>query len=223
VVFGTLPGLGGLIGSGELQKAARVRSELMAFTWLVTAAVGTTILLWLRSFTSLWVGAQYYAGSVATLLIVVMVTQFVFIRNDANVVDLTLELRRKVLLGVFSVVLSLIGAWVLVGPLQAGIVGLCLGFIGGRIVLSIGYPLSVGRLLGVPLRNQLKGVLRPLSVMVPFFLLASKLGTLITISGWLEFIPSVGVTFTGVLSLAFYLGLSGNQRAWLLDRVKRAM
>ena len=68
VVSGITPGLGGIIGAGNLQKAAHVRNEIMVLTWLVAMSLGTTILLWNQAFVQLWVGPEYYAGSIPTLL-----------------------------------------------------------------------------------------------------------------------------------------------------------
>jgi O-antigen/teichoic acid export membrane protein len=220
VVFGITPGLGGIIGSGDLQRAARVRSEIMSFTWLMTTVVGATILLWDRVFVQLWVEAEYYAGSVPTLLITVMMIQFILIRNDANIIDLTLNLPRKVLIGALSATLSLVVAGVLVSSFKAGITGICLGFMVGRSILSLGYPLMVGRFLGVSLNSQLKGVLRPAFVTVLLFSLASKLGNFLTASGWVGLVLSVVVTLGVVLLLAFFAGLSGNQRRHILRRVR---
>jgi O-antigen/teichoic acid export membrane protein len=69
VNFGITPGLGGIIGSGQLKKAAGIRGEMMSLTWLVTTALGATILFWNRSFLNLWVGPGYYVGPVPSLLI----------------------------------------------------------------------------------------------------------------------------------------------------------
>jgi Na+-driven multidrug efflux pump len=91
LVFGAAPGLGGIIGRGDLKKAAQVRNEIMVFTWLVVTAGGSTILLWNESFLRLLVGPEHYVGSLPALLIVIMVVQFVFIRNDSSVIDLTLN------------------------------------------------------------------------------------------------------------------------------------
>lgn len=220
VVFGITPGLGGIIGSGDLQRAARVRSEIMSLTWLITTAVGATVLLWDRAFVQLWVGAEYYVGSIPTLLIMVMVTQFVLIRNDANIIDLTLDLRRKVLIGVLSATLSLAVAGILVSYFKAGIAGLCVGFMAGRSILSLGYPLMVGRFLGISLSSQLKGVLRPTFMTVLLFSLASKLGEFVTASRWVDLILLVGVTLGMVFLLTFYAGLSGDKRGQILRRVR---
>ena len=50
IVFSITPGLGGIIGSGDTQRAARVRGEIMSMSWLLTTAICTTVLLWNRCF-----------------------------------------------------------------------------------------------------------------------------------------------------------------------------
>jgi O-antigen/teichoic acid export membrane protein len=226
VAFGIAPGLGSIIGSGDLKKAAGVRGEIMSLTWLVVTALGSTILLWNRALIGLWVGPRYFAGSIPTLLIMVMVTQFVLIRNDANFIDLTLNLRTKVLMGAFSAVLSLCLAGVLVSYSQAGVSGLCLGFIAGRSILSLVYPFMVGRFLKVPLSSQLKSALRPALATATLFCLALKLDTYLSqttwfdAGGWVILALLVGVTFGGMWFLAFCIGLSGAQRKLILRRVR---
>lgn len=223
VVFGIAPGLGGIIGSGDLRRAASIRGEIMSLTWLIANATGTTVLLWNRAFLGLWVGEEYYSGPTATLLIVVMATQLVLIRNDANVIDLTLNLRSKVLVGALSGGLSLLIAGILVNYFYAGISGLCLGFIAGRSILSVSYPLMVGRFLGLSPHSQLKGVVRPAFMTMLLFSLASWLGNSLMVGSWIGLIPSVGVTLCAVSLLAFYCGLSANQRKRTLLRVRRVL
>lgn len=223
VVFGITPGLGGIIGSGNLEKAIRVRNEIMLFTWLLVTATGSTILLWNRSFVQLWVGTDYYAGPIPTLLIVIITTQFVIIRNDANVIDLTLNLRHKVLIGLLSTALSVLGAAILVGRFNLGIIGLSLSFIAGRSILSLGYPWLVGRFLGTSLSIQLKSVLRPTIVTVVLFVLMSSAVGYLTVSSWPGLVFSSGATLIGVSFLTFYAGLSGEQRKHIWHRIRRIM
>ena len=223
VVFGITPGLGGIIGSGDLRKAVRVRSEIIAATWFIATATGATTILWDRSFVRLWVGKGHYAGSIPTLLIMFMVTQLVLIRNDANIIDLTLKLSRKVLIGMLSAGLSLVLAGILVGPLKLGVIGLCVGFIAGRSILSIGYPWIVGRAIGIPLSSQLKSALRPALTTFLLFTLALGLGEFYTASTWIGLVLAVGVTVVPVSLLAFYAGVPAEQRKHLLDRAWRAI
>lgn len=223
MVGGVTPGLGGIIGSREFQKAVRLRSEIMSLTWLVATVMGATILLWNGDFVQLWAGEKYWVGPISNLLVVLMVMQFVLIRNDANLIDLTLNLRRKVLLGALSATASLVIAGILVGSFDLGIPGLCLGFIGGRSILSLGYPWLVGRFLGVSFNSQLKSVLRPAFITALLFIVVLSADDVLTVSTWIGLIVSVGVTLVVVSSLAFYTGLSRDQRMRVLQRVRGAL
>ncbi len=228
-VFGIIPGLGASIGSGDRQRASQVRGEIMALTWLALAAMGSAILLWNRPFLDLWVGADRYAGAMPGLLIVIVACQFVLIRNDASIIDLTLDLRRKVLLGALSVVLAIVASGVLVGYYKLGVSGLCVGIIAGRAILSIGYPVLVGRFLGLRPISQLKGVIRPGLVMVLLFAASLGLARLFPaahlsgLGGWLILLVGAGVTVLVALLVAFGLGLSGPQRRRIVRRIRAAI
>ena len=163
LVGGVTPGLGGIIGAGDLKRASRVRGEIMILSWLLITAVGTTLLAWNQPFVELWVGADHYAGNISTLLIMVMMLQLVLIRNDANIIDLTLDLKKKVLVGALSCGVCLALGWAMVHFLDGGIPGICIGFILGRLILTIGYPAIIGRFLQLSIWNQIKAALRPLA------------------------------------------------------------
>jgi O-antigen/teichoic acid export membrane protein len=225
VVFGSSPGLGGIIGSGDLTKAARVRSEIMLLTWLITVIVGSTILLWNQSFIQLWVGSERYAGSTQNFLILIMIIQFVLIRNDANIIDLTLDLSRKVLLGLLSAIISVASAALMVGYFKMGIVGLILGLIAGRSILSVAYPFLIGRSFGVSLYSQFRGVMRPLIVTTLLFYSVTKLESFLNAGNplevsWAGLFFFVAVTAGVVSLLAFFLGLSRDQQSRIFQRVR---
>lgn len=219
-VFSISPGLGRVIGAGDLEKARRVRAEVMSLTWLIVTSAGATILLWNRSFVGLWVGSQHDAGTVSTLLIILLATQFILIRNDANIIDLTLDLRRKVVLGLVSVALSLTAAAVLVGPLGLGIPGLCIGFAGGRVLLSVAYPWIVGRHLGLSSRTQLQAIARPVLVTAILLGLAFWFGGKLNARTWPILVISTGLTAVAAFAAAFYGGLAGRLRSDLVRRIR---
>lgn len=223
VVWGITPGLGGIIGKGDVSKASRVRGEIMLFTWLIVTVFGSTMLLWNRSFVMLWIGGEYYAGSISNLLIIMMVSQFVFIRNDANIIDLTLDLKSKVLYGLLSVGFTAGVSTLLVGVFELGIVGLTLGFIAGQLILTVRYPLIMGNFLGVSISTQLRGIIRPVVVTIMFFVLLSVLGNYMIANTWISLVLSAGTT-VGLLSLmSFYLGMTREQRNGLLNRVQKVL
>lgn len=221
VVVGVAPGLGGIIGSGNLQKAMGVRNEMMSVTWLIVAVAGSTILLWNQSFLNLWVGSNYNAGSIATLAIVLLVAQFVFIRNDAAVINLTLDLRNKVIIGFVSVTISLALAGMAVEVLDLGIPGLCGGFIIGRLILSIAYPWSVGRFFGIPFLVQLKGIIRPGLTLCILLGSAFYCSHLMKANTWLSLIGFALSTSAIVLVISLYLGLSKKQRKRIENRFRQ--
>src|SRR5207249_7925947 len=141
-----MPGLGGLIGRGEQDRARAVRRELLTLTWLFATTVGVTVLCWIRSFLALWVGQQHYGGPWLNLLIILTAVQTVFIRTDAYVIDAALRPRPRVLAGAGAALVTI----ALAVPLTRlfGPVGLCIGLLGGRAVQSAAYPLLVRASLG---------------------------------------------------------------------------
>ncbi len=220
---GVTPGLGGIVGSGDKSRAQRLRGEIMTFTWLLVAALGATILLWNRSLLQVWVGSRHYLGPGTNLLLMVMVAQFVMIRNDANIIDLTLNLRMKVLIGFLSAALSAAAAAYAVGVLGLGAVGVCLGFIAGRSILSIGYPVLVGRFLDVSLWQQLRAALRPGAVTALIFGLSAIGSQDIGVASWWLLAPGVALTLPVAALASFQLGLASEQRQQVLKRLRRAL
>jgi O-antigen/teichoic acid export membrane protein len=226
MAFGIAPGLGAIIGTGDYKKAGKVRGEIMAITWLIITVLGTMVLLWNQSFINLWVGSTHFIGSVPDLLVVLVVMQFVFIRNDGNIIDLSLKLKQKVIIGAVSVGLSLGIAVVLIHWFNLGIIGICLGLISGRLILTFGYPILVGRLLGISFLSQIVSTFRPIFVTALFFVSATLFDHFVitkgssVIAGWIHLILFVGITLLGVFILSFYLGLNSHQRRNLFERVK---
>ena len=226
-VFGVAPGLGRIIGAGDLRLAARIRSELLAFTWLFITVLGAVVLLWNGPFIRLWVGANYFFGTTENALLILMVMQLVFIRNDANVIDLSLNLRPKVMLGALSTLLATGLAILLMKFLELGIVGLCLGFLAGRSILSVAYPFLASRLLGVSPWGQLRGATRPAVVTAGLFFVAAKPDYFVDRAAWIVVESWPGLILGTMASLivvscsCFLLGLSSEQREMMLNRVRR--
>jgi O-antigen/teichoic acid export membrane protein len=216
VIMSIMPGLGGLIGAGELPRSAQVRGETMSVAWLIAAVAGAGVLLWERSFLSLWVGTKYYPGLGTTFLIVLMVLQLTLIRVDSNIIDLTLNLRWKVVLGLVAAGSSVALAWFLVAGLHLGIAGMVIGFMVGRAVQSVAYPVMVGRILRIPLLTQLRGMIRPALVTAVLFAVAAALSPMVRVHGWFALVPAAGVSGAALLAVAYRVGLPPVQR----DRVR---
>lgn len=213
------PGLGHFISKQQNVEAGVVRHEMLIINWLLCVSIGVSILIWNRSFIGLWVGKVYFAGALANLMIVLTVFQLTFVRNDAFIIDLTLNLRNKVLLGGLSAILSLALAAILIQPL--GIVGLCLGLLVGRSILSVGYPLLVGSALNLSSRTQLRGLVRPALVTVILFTATAYLGQYFVVKDWFRFLLFGSLTFASAFGIALITGLRHNERKAIVSRISK--
>lgn len=221
VISAIMPGLGGLIGAQHTERAINVRTESMSVTWLIATASGAVFLLWQESFLGLWVGEAYYPGRLVTFLIVVMTLQFAFIRNDSSIIDLTLKLRGKVLLGFLSAGLSIGIAVVLMRTWDMPIAGLALGFIAGRSILTVAYPWLVCDYLGISPYGQLRGAVRPILVCTALFSVTVLLAPFVHVSSWISLLSLAGVSLVGFSAVSFKLGLSPRQRRRVSSRLRQ--
>jgi O-antigen/teichoic acid export membrane protein len=212
-----MPGVAGVIGEKSFERAALLRRELLAVTGIFVTAVGSTILLWNRSFIHLWVGAENYAGTWTNLLIVLIAVQSAFIRCDAYLIDAALQPARRVRIGIVAGLATLVLS--LAFTPWAGIVGLCLGILLGRATQSVGYPLLVRSCLGQNAALSLTWLARPLLLMSLLFAGAAYLGQRILVHHWLGWVSAVAATLALTFLLALVLGLPARLRSAVIRRV----
>ena len=218
IVLGAVaPGLGAVVGRKQFDRLAALRMEMIATSWLLLAAIGSTILLWNRSFIYLWVGESHYAGLWTNLLVVLMIVQLIFIRNDSYIIDLMLQLREKVVMGVVAAVIS-IGLSVVLVP-RLGIAGMCLGMIVGRLALTVSYPFVINRHLGRPLNPKLSRAVRPAATMALMFGACAYLGQILLVDNWAIWLLCSGLTFAIALGIALGVGLRRELRNSLKVRL----
>lgn len=229
VVFGIAPGLGGIIGAGDLKKAAHIRGEIQLFTWFVATVIGTVTLLWNADFLALWVGEGYHVGVDENFLLIVMIFQFVMIRNDGNFIDLTLEPAKKVILGMLAAAISTGAAMLGIQYFPSAIAGLCLGIIAGRLLLSVGYPMLIGRYLQITLWQQCRAAIRPCLITGALFLFSVRPTWLVPVwitfgaTSWFELIVGVNMSLVIVMGLVFYGGMTAKQRTQIISRLRRVL
>jgi len=213
---GAIPGIGGVIGERQFEKAVRLRNELLALTWLFATTVGATILLWNRSFLTLWVGGVNYAGPWVNLLIVAIMAQTAFVRSDAYIIDAALQPRLRVIVTAVAATLTIVLATLF--TMRFGTVGLCLGIIAGRLTQSVAYPHLVRRCFGDTSRPDLWAIGRPLMVMALLFAAAARFGDRILVHHWIGWAGGVLVTALVVLGVALVTGLPADARAAVVLR-----
>jgi hypothetical protein len=132
-------------------------------------------------------------------------------------------------MGAISVGLSIGIAVILIQYFDLGIIGICLGLIFGRLILSVGYPILVGRLLGITFFSQFKSIFRPVFVTIIFFVLATLFDYFIhpevvhELRGWFYLAVYIIVTLIVASISSVYLGLSSKQRNNIIIRARAVL
>lgn len=207
-VSSALPGLGGLVGSGELLKADKVRKESLLYSWMLALAICCVVLVFNRSFVSLWVGPEYYAGKTVNFLIVLCTLQLIFIRHDAAILNIALNVKGKVLWGLLSALLTF--PLILFYVPRQELLGLCMALLAGRILLSISYPLLVAKLFNQAVFSQFPA--RQLLITIVLLFLCWRNSELVSVSNWVNLLLQVSLFGLIILLLVFGLGINREQR-----------
>jgi O-antigen/teichoic acid export membrane protein len=211
-----IPGLAGIIGKQGYARAALIRRELLAVSVLFVTAAGTTVLLWNRTFVHLWVGGENYAGVWTSLLLVLIAAQTAFIRCDAYIIDAALQPGWRVRVSAGAALLGLGLSIVLTR--HWGMVGLCLGILGGRAIQTVWYPLLVRSYLQNTAELASAWLLRPLSIMLLLFALAAYGGEHLLLDSWFIWAGAVLFTVAAATGAAFGLGLPPEIRSGVETR-----
>lgn len=224
LVSAGMPGLGDIVGRGEFKKADEVRAEIMGSSWLLAVVLGTMILLWNRSFVSMWVGVDMFVGPWENFLIVLLMTQMIFIRYQASIVDVTLDIRAKVQWGALSTLVSVALAIIFGAHFESQIAGVMVGLIIGRLILSVLYPMLVRKTLKKGSPITWKGImdfLRLTGVMGFLYGAAYYLANQIMIDRWYELLVHALLSILVVFCVCFWVGFSIDQRKSMVMRARQ--
>jgi len=212
VVHGVIPGIGKLYGSGHYEKLYKAREHIMLLTWIIGGTIGTVVILLNESFIHLWIGPNQYAGQFVNILIVLVAFQYMLIQNDSAIINTTLNIKKKVYIGVISVIISIPLALLLV-PLY-GIVGLCIALLAGRMTMSIGYPWIVSNKIEAFL--PIKTYIRPSIILLILGYISYTVSAGLLLSTWIEllFIGIIVMVVTFLIIIAFGLSRQKQKELW---------
>lgn len=206
---GFMPVLGTQLGNSEMGAAAERAREVRRLVIGVTVLGCAAVLAVNGTFVTLWVGADQYLGSVINMLLVVCALQQAFMRMDGQILDVTLKIAPRVMVGLASTV----------GGIAAGCIGFALthelevaliGVIVARLASNVAYPIFVRRAIpgsAAPRSTVLLGS----SLLVASFgagVLMEDLGApgqIIVVLGWLSL--AAGTAWFGLLPRAILRAL----------------
>lgn len=219
VVNGIIPGIGSLFGKRQFDKVKKARNLINSINWLFIAAIGVAILLFNNSFIHLWIQEDHFAGAAENLFILLIAVQFIFFQTDSLIINVSLDLKMKVLLSVIASSITFLLAYALVG--QYHIIGLCWSIFIGRLILTIGYPIILKRQISDSSSLFQLTNLRPLVVVLLFFAVATYIGQYIFITNWFILILQGALTVLAAGFLFWFIGLSRSGRKELLKVVSK--
>lgn len=206
---GFMPVLGSQLGNSEMDAAAERARSVRRLVIGVTVLGCAAVLAFNGTFVSLWVGADQYLGNVVNMLLVVCALQQGFMRMDGQILDVTLNIAPRVMVGLASSA----------GGIAAGCIGFALthdlkvalmAVIIARLASNVAYPIFVRRAIpgsAAPRSTVLLGS----SLLIASFgvgLLMEKLGAIeqvILAGGWLSI--AVASVWFGLLPRAILRAL----------------
>lgn len=212
--LGIMPGMSLLVGEKRNESFIEYRNLVMQLTWLLIVSLGAVVIIFNESFISLWVGSDNFAGKTVNFLILIIVSQYLFVKNDAFFVVSVLETRKISLIGFGAVTLSIFFSYFLIIELQ--IIGLCIGIILGRIILSIYYPLVLKGILQTS-NNINFFTIRMFLASVIIWSLAYYFNNYIYISEWVSLTIYMLIIFGAVFVFSFYCGLNQDYRKKIIN------
>lgn len=213
-----MPKLGILLGRHDWLNSQRLVSQAKQITLALATFAGAAVLLLNRSFVTLWVGPALYMGDNVNALMVAAFVQLAVIRSDAQIQDTGLKIRSKVLVGAAGTLLSLGAGWLFYAS-TASLVWMYVGIIGGRIVLSVVFPILVGKL--VP--NMRYEIRRPI-IAVALLVVCYFIGITVPVHG-VVFFALYAVLSLAVLGFAcglFLMSSATRAKVFNLRRIVRS-
>ena len=99
---GFMPALGSQLGALELGAAAAGARSVRHLVLGITVIGSAAVLSFNGIFVTLWVGPQQYLGTSVNALLVVCGLQLALIRMDGQILDVTMRIGPKVLMGIVS-------------------------------------------------------------------------------------------------------------------------
>ncbi|MBO9200515.1 MULTISPECIES: lipopolysaccharide biosynthesis protein [Niastella] len=210
LILGIMPGVGKLLGLKEYDKINSVRKKIHSVTLLLTTAFGVTVIIFNHSFLKVWVGKEHFAGQLANVMIMITIMQDTYVKNDACIINATLDIKKKVFLTLISGVLF--ASFGILLASKWGITGLCLALIISRLFLFIGQRKILAGIMQLGARTMFNINFRP--IITSFILLGTAvwLASLTGVVTFYQLVLLAPTAFITSLSVFYFCGLSKTER-----------
>lgn len=189
---GFVPKLGAQLGDNQHDEAAVTARSLRHLVIAMIAVGCSAILAFNGAIVTLWVGHEQYLGTILNILLVICTLQFALIRMDGQILDVTMRIGPKVVIGLFSSAGGIV-AGVVTYALTSDLVDTLVVIILMRLVSNVTFPMLVARAIpgsALPLRSVVvAGALLALSFAIAPMIEDGALPVLVALLLWL---PAAG-------------------------------
>ncbi|MDD4736887.1 MAG: lipopolysaccharide biosynthesis protein [Kiritimatiellae bacterium] len=213
------PGIGGFVGEGKLNKLFEARKILITVNWVAITVSGCVILVWNRSFLSLWVGGELFAGTKESLLIVVIASLKLLKNIDGSMIVMTLNIwKQNIVTGVIGVA-TIVLASILVPHYET--LGLLIAIGAGTLVMALAYSILAQNNYHTAGFVRQLFVTRKSAVCTLLLLLASFAGARLEVHTWMALIGVAAATVLFVVICIWLFALNKKDKEILISNCKR--
>lgn len=209
------PGLGKYIGAGEMEKAAKFIKNFRELIFFIAVVFASLILLFNHSFVFLWVGDSFFMGDTVNTLIAISFIQLVLIRKESQIQDLSLNIKKKVLIGFAGSLLCFFLAILFYNLLNDRIEGVFIGIIIGRLLLSVMFPVLVNKMASLKTKLTKKHLTGFFQIGICYWV-----GQKIIIDTWFGFFIVIGFIGGILLIFSYVCLLSQESKQIITHRIK---
>lgn len=210
----TIPGLGNSLGAKKYDVVRRIVNGTREISFFVAVLIGGLMLTLNKSFIQLWMGTSFYLGDYANLLITIIMVQLILIRNESQIQDVSLKIKKKVLVGGLGSLLGLLLGVIVFKLMDNSIIGIFYGIIIGRLIPFIAFPLMVNKMFEV--KTSYMRYVFGFAVLLVCYWSAIYLPDS---TSWISFFLKTSITLAILVLISFFGLLSKDNRELLIRRV----
>lgn len=140
------PGLGMIIGKKDYLRSYQIVALLREVSFFICLILSLGILFFNKYFVGFWIGDDSFVGSLNNFLIALLLLQTIFIRTESLIIDLSLNLKVKVIWGVVSVLLSILFCNMFIFLFGLSISSILIGLFAGRSILLVIFPIMTNNI-----------------------------------------------------------------------------
>jgi len=155
-----LPGVGDLLGRGEMQRVRQLRAEKIRALMFAATVIGALVISFNQAFVGLWVGSEFFGGPTLSYWMIAAVTLTILIRTESIFLDAALYMRENAIVLSCCALIYIVLVYVLKDTL--GVIAIPVGQVIALTLLMFCYWVILRRGLNESYRRLFALLFRPL-------------------------------------------------------------